>query len=110
MTGVALTAPWIAHAVAGELRGRYDGPVGEVVTDSRTMAKGDEFCTGFHGPASYNITCDFHPQMRARLIVVPDELGDSFLHKPFKSEALLAKVQELLRAESGVNSTPKKAD
>ena len=43
MTGVALTAPWIAHAVAGELRGRYDGPVGEVVTDSRTMAKGDVF-------------------------------------------------------------------
>jgi UDP-N-acetylmuramoyl-tripeptide--D-alanyl-D-alanine ligase len=43
LTGVALTAPWIAHAVAGELRGRYDGPVGEVVTDSRTMAKGDVF-------------------------------------------------------------------
>ena len=43
MTGVALTAPWIAHAVAGELRGGYDGPVGEVVTDSRTMAAGDVF-------------------------------------------------------------------
>ena len=43
MTDVALTAPWIAHAVAGELRGRYDGPVGEVVTDSRTMAAGDVF-------------------------------------------------------------------
>ena len=43
MTGVALTVPWIAHAVAGELRGRYDGLVGEVVTDSRTMAAGDVF-------------------------------------------------------------------
>jgi UDP-N-acetylmuramoyl-tripeptide--D-alanyl-D-alanine ligase len=43
LTGVALTAAWIADAVAGELRGRYDGPVGEVVTDSRAMAAGDVF-------------------------------------------------------------------
>ena len=40
---------------------------------SGTMRKGDEFrVAGFSGPASYDITCDFHPQMRARIIVVVD--------------------------------------
>jgi UDP-N-acetylmuramyl pentapeptide synthase len=43
LTGVALTATWIADAVAGELTGRYEGEVGDVVTDSRTMRAGDVF-------------------------------------------------------------------
>jgi two-component system cell cycle sensor histidine kinase/response regulator CckA len=35
-----------------------------------------------------------------------EELGDAFLHKPFKSEALLAKVHEMLQAERISRSKP----
>ncbi len=37
-----------------------------------------------------------------------EEMGDSLLHKPFKSEALLAKVQEMLRTDAGPKTAPPK--
>ena len=43
MSGVALTLPWIAQAVGGDLRGGDAGPVADVVTDSRAVGSGDAF-------------------------------------------------------------------
>jgi UDP-N-acetylmuramoyl-tripeptide--D-alanyl-D-alanine ligase len=43
VSGLALTLPWIAQAVGGDLRGRGDAPVADVVTDSRALGAGDAF-------------------------------------------------------------------
>ncbi len=41
----------------------------------------------------------------------PDEFADAFLHKPFKPEALLAKVHELLRLpEPGAGAAPRRVE
>jgi len=42
VSGVALTLPWIAQAVGGDLRGPT-GSVADVVTDSRAVGSGDAF-------------------------------------------------------------------
>ena len=51
MSGVALTLPWIAQAVGGDLRGPADRPVADVVTDSRAIGSGDAF-VALSGPDS----------------------------------------------------------
>ena len=43
MSGVALSLEWIARVVEGDLRGRDVPEVGNVVTDSRSLAGGDLF-------------------------------------------------------------------
>ena len=44
MSEVALTLGWVARAVDGTLRsGDLESPVGEIVTDSRTLGQGDLF-------------------------------------------------------------------
>jgi UDP-N-acetylmuramoyl-tripeptide--D-alanyl-D-alanine ligase len=43
VSGVALSLAWVARVVDGELRGRDVPEVGDVVTDSRAMARGDLF-------------------------------------------------------------------
>ena len=43
VSGVALTLPWIADAVGGDLRGVDGRPVADVVTDSRAIGSGDVF-------------------------------------------------------------------
>jgi UDP-N-acetylmuramoyl-tripeptide--D-alanyl-D-alanine ligase len=49
VSAVSLTLGWIAGAASGDLRGRGDTPVRDVVTDSRTMAAGDVF-VALRGP------------------------------------------------------------
>ena len=50
MSDLPLTRGWVAQAVAGTLRaGDADAPVGEVVTDSRTVKAGDLF-VALRGP------------------------------------------------------------
>lgn len=43
------------------------------VNISGNMRKGDEVIYTFDHPGTYTITCSFHPQMRARIEVVPRE-------------------------------------
>ena len=50
MTDVELTLGWVARAVGGTLRsGDLERPVGEIVTDSRTLRQGDLF-VALRGP------------------------------------------------------------